>query len=390
MIVKSKFNEAVVNSENIGSGATARIFDLLNTRMVENEVVKIMPGAVTNSTFIEGYTQTYSTGGILDPDILSADPYCGILGVKYKLEDEISPVILKLRILSKIPINQTIHKKTVIDEKDFKKYLKNQLEKARSLWPEIIKYKGLREIDKLIESTLKRLEIDKSIFWKSLGTLGNHFIEVCKDDGDFTWVFVQAGSRNLGYKFWQYWKKQISKTRIEKDKMKKAERDIKNSDKNEKFKKEEIKNLHKSGKHTITPSRFLDNDIDISNYLQDLYFIKAYSEYNRKAIIETINKLIKELGKEKERIETVNYSLDPIDKILRAGAINASEGNKVLIKTDQGFIIGTGLGNKDWNLSAPWFINISEIDQLKEMVEIEKTINNVILKINEESNYSNL
>ena len=36
MIISGKFNEAVVKTENIESGATAQIFDLLNTRMVEN------------------------------------------------------------------------------------------------------------------------------------------------------------------------------------------------------------------------------------------------------------------------------------------------------------------------------------------------------------------
>ena len=83
MIIKSKFNEAVVKSENIESGATARIFDLLSTRMVENEKVVVMPNVCINETFVDGYTQTFS-GKLLDPDILSSDLYCGLLAVKYK------------------------------------------------------------------------------------------------------------------------------------------------------------------------------------------------------------------------------------------------------------------------------------------------------------------
>ena len=379
MIVKSKFNEAVVKSEKLGSGATARIFDLLNTRMVEDEVVKVMPKAEINQTFVEGYTQTYS-GGNLDPDILSSDPYCGILGVRFKMI-EIDQNLLKERILKEIPINKDLNKKTVIDEKEFKKYLKNQLEKARSLWPEMIKYKGLKETDKLIDDILKRLDVDRSVFWRSFGTLGNHFIEVGQDDEDYLWIFVQSGSRNLGFKFWQYWKKQIYKTRIEKDKMKKAEREIKSSYKGDEA-VEKLDNLHKSGKHTISPSRFLINESDISGYLQDLYFIKAYSEFNRKTIIERIAKKLKleELG----RIDTTNYSLDLKDKIIRAGSIKAEEGEKVLIKVnDLGFVICSGLDSEDWNYSSPWFIDsIEDLELLEETVKSEKKIK-TILKINE-------
>ena len=388
MIIKSKFNEAVVKSENIESGATARIFDLLSTRMVENERVVVMPNVCINETFVDGYTQTFS-GKLLDPDILSSDLYCGLLAVKYKSPEKIDIELFKTRVKKEIPFGQEINKKVVINEKDFKKFLKNQLEKARSKWPELIKYERLREVDKFIDNTLKRLDIDKSVFWKSFGTIGgnDHFIKIGKDDlTSDLWLFINTGSRNFGYKVWKYWKKQIYKARTVKDEMKKEERKIKTKYKGDSEKiKEKIEELHKSGKHIKSPSRFLEIEDDISNYLQDLYFAKAYAEYNRMMIADKIKELLK-FGKEQERFETLHNSLNLDNMIIRCNASESYTDQKLVIYTLTGkILICSGLGSEDWNCSAPSFIeSLEDIDSIKETITVNKVIEPIMTLNNSE------
>lgn len=392
MIIKGKFNEAVVKTDNIESGATAQIFDLLNTRMVENEKVVIMPNVCINNSFIDGYTQTFS-GNLLDPDVLTSDLYNGLLSICFEKLGDIDIKSFESKIKKEIPFGNKINKRVVIDEKEFKKYLRKQLEKARSKWPELIKYENLNKIDRFIEDSLKRLEIDQATFWKSLGTIGSgdHFISLGVDDlqSNHIWLFIHTGSRNLGYKIWKYWKKQIYKNRIIKDEIKKEEKNIKTIYKDDEEKrKEEISKLHKSKKHTKLPSRFLESEDDISGYLQDLYFAKAYAEYNRLTIA---NKLQKSLGfgKELEKIETLYNSIDIDDRIIRVGATKSYENQKLVIfsKSEnlKDILICTGFNNEDWNYSAPSYINSEDSIKiiLNETAMMDNLINPILLITNE-------
>ena len=201
--------------------------------------------------------------------------------------------------------------------------------------------------------------MNEGVFYKSLGTLGggNHFLELGKTDNDpnSVWVTIHTGSRNLGIKVLNYWKKQIGKTRIIEADMKAAERGIKEKYKGQGKKiKEEIEKLHSSGRYTIPPSRFLVTHEDISGYLGDMFFAQAYAEYNRFTISERVKKVLR-FGKELDRIESIHNYIDPGDKIIRKGSIQAYPGKKVIIPINMSFgtLICEGLGNPERNYSAP-------------------------------------
>lgn len=186
----------------------------------------------------------------------------------------------------------------------------------------------------------------------------NHFIELGQlENGpsDVVYLVIHCGSRNLGVKVLSYWKKQIGKTRILKEQMKDAERRIKENHKGNGRKiKEEIEKLHKSGRFTIPPSRFLSTPEDLSGYLEDMFFAQAYAEYNRYTISERIKKVCG-FGKEVERIESIHNYIDPDDRIIRKGAISAYDRQKLVIPINMayGTILGFGKGNPDYNYSAP-------------------------------------
>lgn len=169
-----KYSRAVVYTDNIESEATAQIFDLLNTKMTENQSVRIMSDTHSGKGCVIGYTQTYS-GGPLDPDVVGVDQGCGVLSTKYKApKEELDLPLLDHKIRETIPMGTEINQKTVINEKEFKKFLKGKLERARSLWPEFSLYQdqSLGDMEGFITKTLRRLGMEERVFWKSLGTLG--------------------------------------------------------------------------------------------------------------------------------------------------------------------------------------------------------------------------
>lgn len=172
MEITGKYNKAIIFTDNIEEAAISQVYDLLNTKMTENETVRIMEDVHCGKGCVVGYTQTYS-GGPLDPDVVSCDIGCGMLSVKYKMPSGNSDLALwDTRIRRDIPMGMEINKKPVIQEKEFKKFFKTKLERARSLWPEFVCYEGLGEIEKFISKTLRRIGMDEGIFYKSLGTLG--------------------------------------------------------------------------------------------------------------------------------------------------------------------------------------------------------------------------
>lgn len=152
MEIIGKYGKAIVFTENIEEAAITQIYDLLNTKMVEEEKVRIME-------------DTHCGNG--------CDISCGMLSVKYKMPSGDPELALwDARIRRDIPMGMEVNEKTVIQEKEFKKFFKTKLERARSLWPEFVCYEGLGEIEKFISKTLKRIGMSEGIFYKSLGTLG--------------------------------------------------------------------------------------------------------------------------------------------------------------------------------------------------------------------------
>ena len=94
----------------------------------------------------------------------------------------------------------------------------------------------------------------------------------------------------------------------------------------------------------------------MEDYLHDIKIMQEFARINREAIIESIVKGMK--WKLEDSFTCIHNYVDFTtgDKpILRKGAISAKEDEKVIIPINMrdGIIIGTGLGNTDWNCSAP-------------------------------------
>jgi len=88
-------------------------------------------------------------------------------------------------------------------------------------------------------------------------------------------------------------------------------------------------------------------------YYNDMKTAQKYADLNRKIITERI---LDFLGiKAEEEFQTRHNYINFEDKVIRKGAVSAHKGEKILIPLNMrdGSILAEGLGNEDWNYSAP-------------------------------------
>lgn len=191
------------------------------------------------------------------------------------------------------------------------------------------KSKGQVRYPQEIKDTLDRLTIpmnrdlyDRLV--RSLGTLGggNHFIELSQSNDGSYWLTIHSGSRNLGVQVAEY---------------------------------------HQQIAHQMTMGRRSDLDYltngpledYLNDYLNDVTVAQTFAHLNRKAMIETI---LEQMGWQAvDRFDSIHNFVDPKEGIIRKGATSAHEDERLLIPLNMkdGSLIAKGLGNKDWNYSAP-------------------------------------
>lgn len=374
MIIGS-FNKAVVlNDKKLGS--TAQFLDLLNTRMVEDETVSILKSSDSSiQNPLTGYTQTYFNSGLIDPDIFKYGIGNGILLSKYNNDDN----------LFKGLDNQIINIDRKLLLKKFSKYLKKELEKVRSLWPEFANYTNLGEIDKYISDTTKRLKIKNNLLFN----LDNSFVplnifigkDLINNDSAYISIVDITSSLFLETKLNNYWTKQIRKLRPNKNNLISLEKEIKRNYKGDtKRIREVIKRIHENENNIIHPNRFISQKDELIQYFQDLYFIMSCNKFSKLFLLDSIE--TKYNLRSIETLESISNYIDPSDKILRMGAIKSYKNKKVVIldsKYDK-LYIGVGIENNYWNYSSPLLIDSDSIKSINNIIELKNTIN--IKKIN--------
>lgn len=177
---------------------------------------------------------------------------------------------------------------------------------------------------------LSKLYCYKHIFEEkallSLGTLGsgNHFIELDTDDDKNVYLVVHSGSRHLGKEVTEY------------------------------YLTEGQKYLKSNGIDIPYEMTYLEGAL-MEAYLHDLAIVQDFATLNRDIIIAEIAKGMKWKVTESYSCihNYVDFSTDA--PIIRKGAISAKKSEPVIIPINMrdGIILGIGLGNPDWNTSAP-------------------------------------
>jgi RNA-splicing ligase RtcB len=266
----------------------------------KGSIIRVMPDVHPGKVGTIGLTMTIADK--IMPNLIGIDIGCGMTLAQIKgkkIEYQKLDTVIRERIPSGFHIRKKAHRFT--DEFDF--------------------------------STLRcssHIRKDKAIL--SLGSLGggNHFIECDTDSENNLYVVIHTGSRHLGKEVTEY------------------------------YLAEGQKHLKENGIYIPYELTWLEGRLK-NDYLHDLQIVQQFASLNREIILDELIKGMKwKIIDSYECIHNyVDASKDTLSSfhapMLRKGAISAKANEKVIIPINMrdGIILGTGLGNTDWNCSAP-------------------------------------
>lgn len=323
MNITGNFTSVEIFTDNIEQSALDWITELCDHPAMEGIPIVQMPDVHAGNNCNVG--TAYPIGMYVNPDHVGVDIGCTIS--MHRLSVPVSPEgfpILDHRIREAVPVGAEICAKNSLNEKELFRFLNSQYQKARSAAPELIN-EAPRIDARFITDFCRRIKLQEGIFYKSLGTLGggNHFIEYGEDVASAEgWLTIHCGSRNLGVKVANHWH-----------------------------------NIAQNPKRARYIG-FLWGDA-LKGYLTDMVIAQAYALYNHQIIRDRVFAILRKLCKAKcsESIfSTHNYiSITDERPMLRKGAIDASEGRKVVIPFNMrdGIAICIGKGNEKWLNTAP-------------------------------------
>lgn len=288
------------NAENgIGDYALAQIQQLCDNQVAEGSRIRVMPDVHPGKACTIGMTMTVCDK--IMPNIVGVDIGCGMRLAQIKekkIEFQKLDSVIRENIPSGFNIRGNAHR-----------------------------YGEMIDLSKL--HCYKHINKDKAL--RSIGTLGggNHFIEVDVDENKNTYIIVHSGSRHLGLEVTEY------------------------------YLSEGNKRLKDKGLDVPYELTYLEADL-LQNYLDDLLLVQEFAAMNRAAIMDELVKGMK--LKVVDEYECVHNYIDKTTLIngepqimIRKGAISAKKDEKVIIPINMrdGVILATGLGNEEWNCSAP-------------------------------------
>lgn len=269
---------------------------IANHPSAEGSVIRVMPDVHPGKVGTIGLTMT--VGDSILPSLVGVDIGCGMTIAKVKTKG-LQFQQLDTVIRENVPVGPRIREK---------------------------EHKYADRIDLSELRCARGINARKAV--RSIGTLGggNHFIEVDKDEDGNIYLVIHSGSRHLGMEVADYY-------------LRKGQKEM-----------QEKKQGYASYEMTCLTGELMED------YLYDIKIIQDFARLNREAMIESIVKGMK--WKVEDSFTCIHNYVDFSDAespILRKGAISAKEGERVIIPINMrdGIILGTGLGNAEWNYSAP-------------------------------------
>jgi RNA-splicing ligase RtcB len=281
--------------------------------------VRIMPDVHAGAGCVIGFTA--NLGDKVIPNVVGVDIGCGMLTVNLG-NIEIDYEKLDRIIRKYVPSGFDVHNKYDLC----------------LMIETLVCYKKLKNVDRL---------------HASLGTLGggNHFIEIDEDVKGTKYLIIHTGSRNLGKQVADIYQNiAIITLSAQKDEALTLITQLKDEGREHEIPKA-LKRLKKNRPKLPRDLCYVEG-IDMTNYLFDMKICQNFAHINREKIADVLcEKMEWDRG---SQFHTIHNYIDD-EGMVRKGAISAHAGEKVLIPLNMrdGCILGVGLGNADWNYSAP-------------------------------------
>ena len=203
----------------------------------------------------------------------------------------------------------------------------------------------------MLEQLVCKNAFDMDYTLCSLGTLGggNHFVEIDEDEEGKQYLVIHTGSRNLGVKVANHYQKIADKQCSQSENLNEVIAQMKAEGRHK-----EIADVVKSMKKCRVPKdlAYVSGQA-FDDYIHDMKICQQYAIDNRMLIAERL------LGNRDWWVSqyfcTIHNYIDTKHMIMRKGAVSARQGERLIIPMNMrdGSLICIGLGNDDWNQSAP-------------------------------------
>ncbi|MDR2509425.1 MAG: RtcB family protein [Spirochaetaceae bacterium] len=329
--ITGKYNGAKVFSDSLDDKTISQVEALCDQKFSEGSVIRLMPDAHAGAGCSIGTTMTLRDTVV--PNLVGVDIGCGMETAVIRADSGAAlgfdGAALDRLIRANIPSGMAVRRE---------------------------EHEAARDID--LES-VRCPAINKARAKRSVGTLGggNHFIEAGRDGEGNLYIVIHSGSRHLGLEIAEYYQKEAWKQLNGS-----GESDMRRmiAEYKEAGRDAEIEEAVKALKERVVTDvprelAYVSGDL-FSDYISDMKIAQRFAFINRKAmqsvILEGLGVVEEDVA---ERFTTVHNYIDTENMILRKGAVSARAGEKLLIPMNMrdGSLVCEGLGNADWNYSAP-------------------------------------
>ena len=159
MKITGKYTYCDIFAKTLEDGIYPQINDIINSEAFKDKKVCLMPDGHVGASGPCGLVA--QIGDYVCPEHVGVDIGCEIsamfLNDKVKEEDY---KLLEHRIVESVPMGFEIHDSTIIDEKDFRKFLSKWFSKFKSMQPELLENLPDVVTEKWISDVLKRIGMD--------------------------------------------------------------------------------------------------------------------------------------------------------------------------------------------------------------------------------------
>lgn len=362
-ILKGKYTEARIYASIIEDEALEQIQNMIDSEFTYGSSVAIMPDTHAGAGCTIGTTMTLKDRVV--PDIVGVDIGCGMLTIELgKIDIDMSK--FDETVHNKVPSGRDIHSFIPVD----------------SYGNEFVDISELRCFSKI--GNIDRVR-------HSMGTLGsgNHFIELDRNSDNETFLVIHTGSRNLGVQVAEYYQKVAEKLhaggKYRLNDKKKEIIEVYKRNGREKEIQQALNELAMNYKSTSTTDDlyYLYGE-EFDNYIHDMKICQKFASENRKFIANSIiSTMFNSKLENYNWFETIHNYIDMENMILRKGAVSAQKGEMLLIPINmkEGSLICEGLGNREWNYSAPHgagrLMSRSEARKNLNMDDYQKSMNGI-------------
>ncbi len=304
--LEGRYGIAKIFADSLEETVKSQIIQLLNHPIAKNAHIRIMPDAHAGLGCVIGLTAKITN--MVIPNLIGVDIGCGVLVFVLKSEEFKRDDFVRL---------DNVIKKNIPSSNRIRSNLSAYAKKACMEYLDA----DFDLFQKRLYSVSSKTNQNIDYVLNSLGTLGggNHFIELAEDN-DNLYLVVHSGSRNFGLNIAKYHQRKAKK---------------------------------KAKTGVASGLEYLVED-DMNEYVEDMKLAQLFARINRYAILSILMDLFF-FDKPKKVVESIHNYIDFNDRIMRKGAISAHKEERVVIPLNmaEGFILGAGLGNSQWNYSAP-------------------------------------